>query len=189
MPRETRSGTPLLGAALGLTAIVLGFGLGGAFGAAEDAIKARLKASAERAHAVYLAKAAAEKDPEAAALADSKKILERSWTYLQRAHLHAGALGTVALAASLLLGQLTAAWWLRQLASLCLGVGSVLYPLFWMLAAFRAPGLGSTGAAKDSLSWLALPGAGLCVIGAVLALLLVLRELTGRGAAKASGAP
>jgi hypothetical protein len=180
MTSETRSGTPLAGAALGLIAIVFGFSLGGAFGAAEDAIKARLQASAAAAHGVYLAKAAAEADPEAAALAEGKKVLEKSWVYLQRAHLHAGALGTVALAVSLLLGRLTVAWGLKQLASVCLGVGAVLYPLFWMLAAFRAPRLGSTGAAKDSLSWLAIPGSGLCLIGAVLTLLLVLRELRGR---------
>jgi len=185
MTSETRSGMPLAGAALGLIAIVFGFGLGGAFGAAEDAIKARLQASAEAAQGLYLAKAAAEADPEAAALAESKKLLEKSWVYLQRAHLHAGALGTVTLAVSLLLGRLTAPWRLKQLASVCLGVGAVLYPLFWMLAAFRAPGLGSTGAAKDSLSWLAIPGSGLCLIGAGLALLLVLRELRGRGAGAA----
>lgn len=178
---ETRHGTPLAGAASGLLAILFGFGLGGAFGAAEDTIKARLQASAEAAQGLYLARAAAETDPQAAALAESKKVLDKSWVYLQRAHLHAGALGTVALAVSLLLGRLTASWRLKQLASVCLGTGAVLYPLFWMLAAFRAPGLGSTGAAKDSLQWLAIPGSGLCLVGAALALFLVLRELMGGG--------
>jgi hypothetical protein len=174
-------GAPILpGAALGLLAILYGFGLGAAFGAAEDSLKARLKASAEAARAVYLARMATEPDPESAARAEAAKVLEKSWIYLQRAHLHAGALGTVALAVSLLLGWLRSARGVSSLASVSLGVGALTYPLFWTFAAFRAPALGSTSAAKESLQWLAIPGSGLCVLGAVLALVLVVREIARR---------
>ena len=38
-----------------------------------------------------------------------------------------------------------------------MGLGSLGYSMFWMLAGMRAPGLGSTGAAKESLEWLAVP--------------------------------
>jgi hypothetical protein len=177
---ETRNALFLPGAALGLLAILYGFGLGIAFGAAEEALKSRLKASAEAARPTYLARAEREPDPEAAARADAAKVVEKSWTYLQRAHLHAGALGTVALLVTLLLGGLPAWRAARSLASVSLGLGALAYPLFWMLAAFRAPELGSTSAAKDSLQWLAILGSGLCVLGAVLALLLVVGEIARR---------
>jgi hypothetical protein len=42
----------------------------------------------------------------------------------------------------------------------------LLYASFWMIAGFMAPGMGSTGAAKEYLSFLAIPGAGLCLLGA-----------------------
>jgi hypothetical protein len=34
-----------------------------------------------------------------------------------------------------------------------------------MFAGMRAPGMGSTGAAKESLAWLAIPSSGLCILG------------------------
>lgn len=175
-----RRGPFLPGAAFGLVAVVYGFGLGAAFGAAEEQLKSALKASAEAARATYLARAAKEPDPEAAARAETAKVLEKSWIYLQRAHLHAGALGTIAIAVSLLVGWLPTWRMAGYLASASLGLGALAYPLFWMLAGFRAPGLGSTSAAKASLQWLAIPGSGLCLLGAALALLLVLNEIARR---------
>jgi hypothetical protein len=53
------------------------------------------------------------------------------------------------------------------------------------MAAFRAPELGGTGAAKESLQWLAVPGAGLSILGAVGTLLSIVRA--GFGSARGPG--
>ena len=60
----------------------------------------------------------------------------------------------------------------RQSAALALDVGGLAYAAFWLLAARAAPKLGSTDLAKESISWLAVPSAGLLLlgIGAVVAL-------------------
>jgi hypothetical protein len=159
------------GLVLSLLTILLGFVLGGLFGGAEDWLKDGLRASAEAVR-------------DTAYGGDASKmqtVLDKSWTYYQRAHLHGCAIGTAALATSLLLGMLVdspAA--LRGLVSTALGAGGFGYSLFWLLAARRAPGLGSTGTAKDSLEWLAVPTAGLLLVGTAVAIVLVVREFYGR---------
>lgn len=155
----------LAGLVLSLAAILFGFTLGGLFGGAEAALEGRLEASGAAAlEAVYKGDAAA-KDA----------VVKKSWTYLQRAHLHGGAIGTAALASSTLLVVLGRVGPLAQLSSAAFGLGAVLYPAFWLLAGFLAPGLGSTGAAKEALKFLAVPGAGLTLFGALGTLWCVLR--------------
>jgi hypothetical protein len=138
-----------------MLAIAFGFGLGAAFGAAEDVLKAHLT---DEANAVL--QSAYDGDAAAAA-----KVTAKSWTYFKRAHLHANALGTAALAASLLLALLGEPGRLERASGLLFGAGALAYALFWLLAGLRAPGLGSTGAAKDALAWLAIPGSGACLLG------------------------
>jgi len=162
------------GLLLGILAVAYGWGLGVAFGAAEDALKGGLEASAEASRAVYLEKANG--DAEAAA-ASMKATVDKAWNYYQRAHLHAGAIGAIAIGLSLVLGFLDGASKLRRIASGLLGFGAIGYPLFWMLAAQRAPGLGSTGAAKESLAWLAVPSTGALVVGLVLSFGLLAARL------------
>jgi hypothetical protein len=67
------------------------------------------------------------------------------------------------------------------LASTLLGIGAIGYPLFWMLAGLKAPALGSTGAAKESLSWLAIPSAACLVTGGLITLALTVSQTFGRG--------
>jgi multisubunit Na+/H+ antiporter MnhB subunit len=52
-------------------------------------------------------------------------------------------------------------------------VGGLGYSLFWMWAGFRAPGLGGTAAAKESLKWLAMPTSGAFVLATAAVLVLV----------------
>lgn len=149
---------PRLGLALALLSILLGFALGGAFGLNEDAVKGHLAASAEAVRdGVYRGDEAA-----------MRSVLDKSWSYLKRAHLHLGSIGTAALAQSLLLVLLPIGRVLREVTSAMLGVGAFGYGLFWLLAGLRAPGLGGTGAAKESLAWLAQPSAALCLLGTLL---------------------
>lgn len=65
----------------------------------------------------------------------------------------------------------------RRGVSVALGGGALAYSAFWMLAARAAPGLGGTGAAKDSLAWLAVPSAGLVLIGLGAVIVLTAIEL------------
>lgn len=153
-----------IGLTLSVLSIFLGFFLGGLFGICEEAVKNGLKAAAEAVReTVYKG------DEEAL-----RKTVEKSWVYIQRAHLHLGAIGTAALALCLLLAILDTRRWLKQTASIMLGIGSVGYGTFWLLAAFRAPGLGGTGAAKESLKLLAQPTAALCLMGTALVLYALL---------------
>jgi len=46
-----------------------------------------------------------------------------------------------------------------------------------MLAGLKAPAMGSSGLAKESLTWLALPSSGLCIIGLIMIVALVIMSL------------
>lgn len=161
------------GILLSLLGVLFGFGFGGAFGAFEDELKGGLKADADAVlESVYKGDAA-----------KAKEVTDKAWAYYKRAHLHGGALGAAGLAAILAMAFASAApLALRRAAAFGLGVGALGYPIFWMLAGQRAPGLGSTGAAKQSLEWLAVPSSGLALLGLVLALVTTAWGLYGRRA-------
>lgn len=136
-------------------AIFFGFALGGAFGAIEGPIKKRLDDSgAAVLQSVYKGDAAA-KDA----------VVKKSWECLQRAHMHGGAIGTAALAAIGTLILLCRLGLVAQLSALAFGSGALLYSLFWLFAGLMAPGIGSTSVTKESLSFIAIPGAGLSILG------------------------
>jgi hypothetical protein len=104
-------------------------------------------------------------------------VVSKSWSYLKRAHLHGGAIGAAALASILLLGMLGSAGLLERASAVAFGAGSLLYSTFWLAAGLTAPSVGSTGEAKDALGFLAIPGAGLCLLGIGGTLLCVLKKL------------
>jgi hypothetical protein len=155
------------GVVLALLSIAFGFGMGAAFGAAEDWIKAGLAANGE---AVLESTYGGDRE----ALA---KVLSKSWQYHKRAHLHANALGTTALACTLLLALLGAPGPRERIAAGALGGGALLYGIFWWLAGSMAPGLGGTGAAKEALRIVAIPGSGLCMVGLALTIWSVVARL------------
>jgi hypothetical protein len=163
--------TASLGLALAVLTILFGQGLGIVFGLNEDAIKSRLKSSASEVRdTVY-------KGDDAAI----KAVLDKSWVYMQRAHLHAGGMGTTALALTVLVGLLGASRRWTMAVGLGLGAGGLGYSVFWMWAGFRAPALGSTGLAKESLKWLAMPSSGAFVLATVVVLVvLVVSVVAGR---------
>ncbi|PIR19306.1 MAG: hypothetical protein COV48_02705 [Elusimicrobia bacterium CG11_big_fil_rev_8_21_14_0_20_64_6] len=144
-----------VGVCLALSAILFGFILGGAFGAVEGPIRRHLDDSGTAVlETVYKGDVAA-KDA----------VTRKSWSYLHRAHLHGGAIGTAALASILALVLLCPLGLLAQSSAVAFGAGALLYSLFWLVAGFMAPGLGSTDAAKETLSFMAIPGAGLAILG------------------------
>jgi hypothetical protein len=155
----------LPGLLLGVCTLLFGFGMGAVFGLNEALIKDRLSSSAAAvATTVYQGDAAA-----------SKAVVDKSWTYMQRAHLHAGSLGAVAVVLSLVLVLLGTGPALARALSVGLGAGGLGYSVFWMWAGFIAPGLGSTGAAKESLKLLAMPSSGAVMVCTVTVAVLVAR--------------
>lgn len=152
-----------VGLALAIITILFGQGMGIIFGLNEDAIKSRLKADAvEALGTIYQGDEVA-----------SKAVVDKSWNYMQRAHLHAGGMGTTAVALIIMLCLTSASRSVTALISAVLGAGGLGYSVFWMWAGFRAPALGSTSAAKESLKWLAMPSSGGFVL-ATIAVLIVL---------------
>jgi hypothetical protein len=161
------------GLAFGFVAVLYGWGLGVFFGVGEEWLRQGLVARAEAQRSVYV-KAAGSEEGATAAI---KRMDETTWRYFLRAHLHAGGIGSIAIGSSLVLALLSAGPGIKRLASMLLGIGAVGYPLFWMMAALAAPGLGSTAAAKASLRWLAIPSSGALVVGGALTLGLVIADL------------
>jgi hypothetical protein len=151
------------GLALAILTILFGQVGGIVFGLNEDIIKDRLKAEATAVQeTIYRGDAAA-----------GKAVLEKSWTYMKRAHLHAGGMGTTAVALILATCAIGTPRVLTFLVSLALGAGGLGYSVFWMWAGFRAPSLGGGGPAKESLKWLAMPSAGGFVVATVIILVLL----------------
>jgi hypothetical protein len=149
---------------LAVLTILFGQGMGIVFGLNEDAVKSRLSASAaEVRETVY-------KSDDATI----KAVLDKSWVYMQRAHLHAGGMGTTALALILLLCLLGASQRMTVAIGVGLEAGGFGYSIYWMLAGFRAPALGGTGAAKESLKWLAMPSSDAFVVATVAVLVLLI---------------
>lgn len=165
--------------ALALLAMLFGHGLGIAFGAVEESIHAGLQS---RADAVLA-------DVYGGDVEKAKSVVAKSWTYMKRAHMHSGALGTAGLVISLLMAFLGGPWLrLRQAAALASTVGGLGYGIFWLVAAYAAPGRGGTGAAKEAYAWLAMPSSGLVVAGVVGSLGLVVAALVRRPDAAPSAA-
>jgi hypothetical protein len=149
-----------LGLFFSVLTILFGQILGVAFGLKEADIKDRLKSSAESVlDTVYKGD-----------LETSKSVQDKSWTYFKRAHLHAGSMGTTAVVLILLMSVLNASRFLNLAFSLGLGLGSLGYSFFWLWAGLRAPTLGSTTLAKESLKWLAMPSSGVYVLSSALLL-------------------
>jgi len=152
---------------LGMLTLLYGFGIGIAFGAAEDDIKQSLRDGAGAVMA----------DVYGGDEAKAKSVVDKAWSYQKRAHLHAGGLGAAALALISLLALACRPTLATRAAAVLLGFGALGYSVFWMLAGFAAPGLGGTDAAKASLEWLALPTSGAIVIGALATTALVTLSL------------
>ncbi|GAA4837684.1 hypothetical protein [Algivirga pacifica] len=151
------------GLILSLLTILFGFGMGGVFGAMEDDIKGHLKAEGQAAlETVY-------KGDEA----KMKATVSKSWSYFKRAHLHGGGIGAATLGVIIVLAFTYASSIFKLVVSIALGAGGLGYSIFWMMAGLRAPGMGSTGIAKESLSWLAIPSSGMLLLGLITATIVV----------------
>jgi len=100
---------------------------------------------------------------------------ERAWTYTKRSHMHAAGVGIIGLALMLMIPLVTSSRLFQHGLSLAYGLGSLAYPLTWLIAGFRVPTMGTTSAAKASIEWLAMPSVFLLVASTTVILILLLR--------------
>jgi hypothetical protein len=155
-----------LAIALSLLSILFGFSMGGAFGIAESRMKKLLEDSgAEVLESAYQGDAAA-----------MDAVVAKSWIYFQRAHLHGGGIGTAALGSIVVMTLVCRLGTVAQVSAVAFGAGALVYSQYWLWAGLLAPGLGGTSAAKESLTFMALPGAGLCLLGVLGTLYCVIRD-------------
>ncbi len=152
------------GVLVAMIAILFGGSLGLSFGCCEDNIKDILKSGSEKAlSGVY-------KGDQAKA----DKVVKKSWIYMKRAHLHSQTMGVISIAFSLLVAWLSFPARAQLGVSLLSGLGSLGYGIFWLLAGFLAPGMGSTGAAQESVALIAqVSGAAFFAAGVTLFGLIV----------------
>lgn len=160
-----------VGILFGILAVLFGLVWGLVFGAGEEAVKGLIANSAQAvAEKIY-----------ANDEAKMKTVKDKAWVYMQRAHLHAGAMGTTAIGLSLLLAFCRVSARLSGWTSAALGIGALGYSVYWMWAGFRAPGMGGTHIARESLDWLAIPTSGMFVLAAIVTLIIFIRSFFTRG--------
>ena len=133
------------GVLVAMVAILFGGSLGLSFGCCEDDIKGVLKGSAEKVLSGVYGDDQAKAD----------KVGKKSWVYMKRAQLHSQTMGVISIAFSVLVAWLSFPVRAQMGISLLSGLGSLGYGVFWMSAGFLAPGMGSTGAAKESIALIA----------------------------------
>ena len=86
---------------------------------------------------------------------------------MKRAHLHSQTMGVISIVLSLIAAGLAFPPLLQTYISLMSGLGSIGYGLFWFLAGFLAPSMGSTGIAKETVSLVAQVSTGSFFIAVV----------------------
>jgi len=181
-----------LGTFFALLAILLAFCMGAGMGLFESEAKQFLEDEAmavkDTVYAIKDTNAAtpAAADPNAAAPAEFDKTkldaaVAKAWKYVKRSHEHAAGLGAISLALCLMLGIISRCGICKFLGSLCLGLGALAYPVFWGLAAWKTPTLGSSGPAKEMFEYVAMGGGGLLLFGLLLAFMAFFKGCCGSG--------
>ena len=133
------------GVILALLSILFGGGLGLGFGCCEDFFKQSFKNNA-----TFVLEEKYNNDQSKA-----DKVAKKSWIYMKRAHLHSLTMGVISIVLSLVVACLAFPPKLQIGISFLSGLGAIGYGLFWLLAGFRAPSLGSTDLSKESVGLLA----------------------------------
>lgn len=162
------------GVLVAMMAILFGGLMGLSFGCCEDSIKDTLKAGAQESlSGVY-------KGDQAKA----DKVVKKSWVYMKRAHLHSQTMGVISIAFSLLVAWLNFPARAQMGVSLLSGLGSLGYGFFWLVSGYLAPGMGSTGAAKESVALIAQASGGAFFVAGVTVFGLVAYKMFAKPAAE-----
>ncbi|MBC8288364.1 MAG: hypothetical protein H8E42_12895 [Nitrospinae bacterium] len=162
------------GVLVAMVAILFGGVMGLSFGCCEDSIKDTFKASAKEAlSGVYQGDQA-----------KADKVIKKSWVYMKRAHLHSQTMGVISIAFSLLVAWLNFPARAQLGVSLLSGFGSLGYGVFWLVSGFLAPGMGSTGAAKESIALIAQASGGAFFVAGVTLFGLIVYKMFVKPAMK-----
>lgn len=154
------------GLCIALVAILFGGSLGLSFGCCEEPIKKSFNESAQKVLQETYEGNTARLD----------KTVKKSWVYMKRAHLHSQTMGVIAIVFSLLVAWIGALPKFQMGVSILGGLGSLGYGMFWLLAGWLAPGMGSTHAAKEAVGLIAqFSGGAFFVMGLVTFGLVVLK--------------
>ncbi len=129
------------GILIAMIAILFGGSMGLSFGCCEDDVKGFLKSQAD---SVFQQKYGGIQEKK-------EKVVNKSWVYMKRAHLHSQTMGVIAIAFSLLVAWLNFHPKIQLGVSVLSGIGSLGYGVFWLLAASLAPAMGGTHAAKEAV--------------------------------------
>lgn len=154
-----------VGLVLVLMTLFFGYALGPIFGVLENDIKSYIQQEA-----VKNLETAYNNDQ-----AKLKKITLKSWTYIKRGHFHANGIGTTAIALTLFLLIIETSLLKKKIAVFLMGFGGLFYSLCWTIAGLNAPALGSTGAAKAQLVYLATPAATMATVGIFYSMFLIIQ--------------
>ena len=146
------------GVLVAIIAILYGGLMGLSFGCCEESIKRTLNANAQEAMAGKY-----EGDQ-----AKANKVVKKSWIYMKRAHLHSQTMGVISIAFSFLVAWLAYPAKTQVAISLLSGFGALGYGFFWMLSGYLAPGMGSTGSAKESVGLIAQASGGAFFVAGLL---------------------
>jgi hypothetical protein len=155
------------GILLAVLTILFGFFLGAAMGGAEEGIKEYWQALAQPGLSTIY-----QNDPQKITV-----VINQAWKMLQRAHMHAAAIGTASLILMLVLANIRVKVIYKQVGSLLLGLGGLGYSMSWFLVAFRVPVIGNLHATKDAIHLLAAPSIGMLLLGTAIVLLLGLKTV------------
>ncbi|MZG53926.1 MAG: hypothetical protein F3743_06485 [Nitrospinae bacterium] len=154
------------GVLVAIIAILYGGLMGLSFGCCEESIKKTLHGNAQEVISVKYNGDQAKAD----------KIVKKSWVYMKRAHLHSQTMGVISIAFSFLVAWLAYPAKAQLAVSLLSGLGSLGYGSFWMFSGYLAPGMGSTGAAKESVGLIAqVSGASFFISGVLVFGILIYR--------------
>ena len=158
------------GVLVAMMSILFGGSMGLSFGCCEDNIKGIFKGNAEKAlSGVY-----------GGDQAKAEEVVKKSWVYMKRAHLHSQTMGVISIAFSLLVAWLSFPAHAQMGISLLSGLGSLGYGIFWLLSGFLAPGMGSTGAAKESVALIAQASGGAFFVAGVTLFGLLAYKMFGK---------
>jgi hypothetical protein len=149
------------GLMMSFLAIVMGTGLGMAFGLYEDQIKDGLLADVKAHPQIH------EQTPD-----NIKRQVGDGWRYIQRAHFHAQGLGALGVGIIVVLGLSWVSAAVKKWLALATGVGALLYPFTWLLMGLRIGSMGKQ-AAHASVDWLAALSIPLFFGGMMLTLLIL----------------
>ena len=148
---------------ISLLVILYGFTLGGLFGAYENNIKSYLNTKAEIVfETVYNGD-----------LAIKENIVSKGWEYFKHSHTHALGLGSISLILIVFFSFFSINSTIKYITSMMISLGALGYTLYWTIAALKAPIIGNTELTKETLSYIAVPAAGLSLIGLLLLIILI----------------